>query len=664
MRLHPFDSNRRKQRHNPRRPQLHLEVLEERLLLAAGIGTIQQLNVFETWDAGIIRSTDVAGITYHAPSGHLYLADSEINELSGIFNGDNMFEVSLAGDVVYREIESGNGEPTGITYSEYDGFFYVTNDVTRKVYRYDFNLDDVLKSVSTLDATSSADDPEGIASNPLTGDLYVADGSGGGRQVLVYNANLQYQYRFSVAADMQDAEGIAYDPLTNNVFLVSSRDQAVFEYSLTGELITVYDISGLSPAQIAAQGLTFAPTSDPNDPPNAVALYIADGMEDNHADGRIYEVLINRPGASDPGTGDPIPYTVGLYNPVNTSFYLKDTNSAGPADTAFRYGPLGVSWKPVVNDWDGDGSDTIGLYNPVSGTFFLKNSNAPGFADTTFSFGPVAANMMPVAGDWDSDGVATVGLYNPDDQTFHLTNTNAAGSPAIVFSFLSGVAGSNWMPVTGDWDGDGDVTVGLYDPQGGRLHLTNSNAAGAADLVYRYGPTNSNWRPVGGDWDADGVFTIGLFDPVAGQFYLRNSHSAGWADVAFRYGPKNSGWAPLAGRWNGTSAAAAAASSNSTQTNAGVLSAIAPTPASPPADAYGLLSTASTKSEPGSTGPSPTADQSPAGSTAISGSSETSSSALSPPASDPVSTTSEIASTALEELIQEGLFSGIDVELI
>jgi hypothetical protein len=246
---------------------------------------------FDTWDGGIIRSTDVAGITYHAPSGHLYLADSEIDELS-VFNGENIFEVSLRGDQVFRGIKSGNNEPTGITYNEFDGFFYITNDSARKIYRYNSNLNKALASVTTTNAVSNARDPEDITSDPATGFLYVADGMGGGRQVLIYDSALKYKGKFSVAAQLEDPEGIAFDPISEHLFLVSTPDMAVAEYTLNGTFVTEYDISGFVPAPVAPQGLAFAPTSDPADNPSALALYIVDGMIDNYPDGRVYEAVV------------------------------------------------------------------------------------------------------------------------------------------------------------------------------------------------------------------------------------------------------------------------------------------------------------------------------------------------------------------------------------
>jgi hypothetical protein len=45
--------------------------------------------------------------------------------------------------------------------------------------------------------------------------------------------------------------------------------------------------------------------------------------------------------------------------------YLKNTNATGFADVQINYGLPGD--KPVVGDWDNDGTDTIGIYR--NGTF-------------------------------------------------------------------------------------------------------------------------------------------------------------------------------------------------------------------------------------------------------------------------------------------------------
>ena len=51
---------------------------------------------------------------------------------------------------------------------------------------------------------------------------------------------------------------------------------------------------------------------------------------------------------------------------------------------------------------------TAGVYVAATGTFFLRNSNSSGPADLVYTFGPIGA--MPVVGDWDGNGSTTVGV--------------------------------------------------------------------------------------------------------------------------------------------------------------------------------------------------------------------------------------------------------------
>jgi hypothetical protein len=241
--------------------------------------------------------------------------------------------------------------------------------------------------------------------------------------------------------------------------------------------------------------------------------------------------------------------TVGVYEPAASRFYLRNSNSGGPADVAVVYGPAGLNWTPLVGDWDGDGVDTVGMYNPATGTFYLRNSNTLGAADLTFQFGPPGLGWVSIVGDWNGDGTDTVGLYDPATATFYLRNTNAAGAADVAFNY--GPPGLGWIPLAGDWDGSGTDTVGLYDPATSVFFLRNANAAGPADLAFGYGPPAAGWTPLAGDWNGDTIETVGLYQPSAGTFYLRNTNNGGSANLAFPYGPGGLNWTALAGDWDG-----------------------------------------------------------------------------------------------------------------
>ena len=210
--------------------------------------------------------------------------------------------------------------------------------------------------------------------------------------------------------------------------------------------------------------------------------------------------------------------TIGLYNPQTSVFYLHNTNTGGYADTHFQYGPAGLpvgsQWIPIAGDWDGNGTDTIGLYNPVTSTFYLRNTNDSGYADVTFAYGPAGAGWIPIAGDWDGNGTDTLGLYNPATSTFYLRNTTSLQGPNdkgyADVAFAYGPAGAGWIPIAGDWDGNGTDTLGLYNPATSTFYLRNTtslqgpNDKGYADVTFAYGAANAGWLPIAGDWNGPG----------------------------------------------------------------------------------------------------------------------------------------------------------------
>ena len=288
--------------------------------MSSSTGQLFQLNTFETGFVDgtplEIPSTDSSGITYHPPSGHLFIADSEIAELS-IYPevSQNLFEVTLDGQTLINAYDltdadktgTVNDEPTGISYSPFDDHFYITNDNTFQVYRYDLQTEGepvlvVTDSISLEDLPPDlpgvTGDFEGVAVSPNSGLIYVVDGAGQAVIVLDYTEQFEFVNSFELNPSdrliISDPEGIAVNPQTDNLFIVSEVDNFVAEYTPQGEFVATYSLDNLSPPQIAAQGLTFGPASSDASADDLTSLYIADGRVDNNddpeeRDGRVYE---------------------------------------------------------------------------------------------------------------------------------------------------------------------------------------------------------------------------------------------------------------------------------------------------------------------------------------------------------------------------------------
>jgi peptidoglycan/xylan/chitin deacetylase (PgdA/CDA1 family) len=193
-------------------------------------------------------------------------------------------------------------------------------------------------------------------------------------------------------------------------------------------------------------------------------------------------------------------------------------------DRGYTFVDLGgrVLDRPVAGDWDGNGTVTPGVVR--GSTWYLRNSNSTGPADVVFSYGGPADR--PIAGDWDGNGTWTPGVVR--GSTWYLRNSNSTGGHTVP-SFSYG--GSADRVLTGDWDGNGSFTPGVV--RGTRWYLRNANSTGPGTIAFDYGgPTD---RVLTGDWDGTGSFTPGVVRGT--RWYLRNANSTGPGTIALTFGP-------------------------------------------------------------------------------------------------------------------------------
>ena len=269
-----------------------------------------------------VPSVDPAGITY-GPSGHLFIVDSEINEpnLAEVWTDvgeKNVFEVSPDGSTLYGSyllpgVTREQQEPTGIAYYAHgdDDVFYVTNDDTKKLYRYLFNGTGFTMDDSVSTNAAGFPDVEGVTVD-ASGNIYVM--AEGEKTILVYTYSGGFVFERAMdlavlnpsAPPPRTPEGIAYDAASGHLFVVSQFDSpnAIFEYTTDGVFVGITSIKNFGPIDAfgtlqhdltkpkAPHGIAFGPGSSP-------AFYLADGGVDNgtgavdkptdERDGVIYE---------------------------------------------------------------------------------------------------------------------------------------------------------------------------------------------------------------------------------------------------------------------------------------------------------------------------------------------------------------------------------------
>jgi hypothetical protein len=242
------------------------------------------------------------------------------------------------------------------------------------------------------------------------------------------------------------------------------------------------------------------------------------------------------------------PQTVGGFDSTTGTWFLDPVNNASfPSPAPFQFGVPG--FKPVIGDWNNDGTQTIGVFDPGvffgdpdAGMWFIRNSNSAGAPDASFSFG--VAGGIPVSGDWLGKGQTGIGIYDPFTSTFFLRSTPSAG-PADVGIFQFGMPGG--IPVVGDWTGTGHTGIGVFDPTTATFFLRNEPNAGQPDAgTFAYGIPGL--LPLTGDWTGSGKTGIGVFVPATATFFLRSEANAGFADAGiFSFGTPT--FRPVAGNY-------------------------------------------------------------------------------------------------------------------
>ena len=253
--------------------------------------------------------------------------------------------------------------------------------------------------------------------------------------------------------------------------------------------------------------------------------------------------------------------TPGLYNPNNSTFLERYTNTAGPADVSVSYG-LGVGGgTPLAGDWLDTRVVTPGLYTfstSAGGIFDLQNPTD--HSSIVVDYPSAKSNWLPVVGDWTGSGTTRVGLYDPTNAIFHLVTSYTVGTssdtPATEITVAYGAPGNNWLPVVGNWTGNGVSDIGLFDPATSFFYEKNSNASGYPDSSFSFGPAGKNWIPLAGDWTDSGASGPGLYDPATAMLYERNTNTAGYPDQYVWYGVPLSSipagklpWKPVVGGW-------------------------------------------------------------------------------------------------------------------
>ena len=160
-------------------------------------------------------SPDPSGVTYLPFSNSLLVTDGEVEEVTNNithFRGANVWEMTLSGSIIRTTNVSKISptlvpmvnEPTGVAYNPSNGLYYITDDDAFEVFILNPGVD---RLPGTGDDTWTSFD------------------------TAKYNNG--------------DPEGVAIDTWNNRVVVADGVNREVYIYSLTGTLLSQFDVNGL-----------------------------------------------------------------------------------------------------------------------------------------------------------------------------------------------------------------------------------------------------------------------------------------------------------------------------------------------------------------------------------------------------------------------------------
>jgi VCBS repeat-containing protein len=121
--------------------------------------------------------------------------------------------------------------------------------------------------------------PQGMAVDPASGQLFILDASG--PRIIGVEPEPDGSFDNAVisvvdlqSTDLVDPRGLAFDPTTGHLHVVNPAEQELYELSQTGQLVTTRNLSEFGLGD--PRGMVFAPSGDQTDDPLEMSLYLAD----------------------------------------------------------------------------------------------------------------------------------------------------------------------------------------------------------------------------------------------------------------------------------------------------------------------------------------------------------------------------------------------------
>jgi hypothetical protein len=386
--------------------------------------TLVHITETSTWNP---PSPDPSGVDYWPARHNLLIDDSEVEEMS-IYKGKNVFESTSSGSLVSTcDTTSYTREPTGMAINPgpipnrplSDTHFFISDDTGSNDKVFEISIGDGIycnsdDTVALFNVASlyGATDAEDVAYGNNT--LFISDGVNaevyrvplGANGVLGGGDDGAMTHFDTASLGFHDMEGLGYNSDSNTVFIISSQgsEQYLGETTPSGTLLRAYNLSLMGSGGNKRSDITYAPSSNPNDPPDFKNIYIVSRNVDNNNnsrenDGQIWEINIAGSGPSTP-SNTPTKTNTPSVTPTKTNTptagpTFTPTNTFTPTSTFTATSTLTPGPSPTATNTP-SGTDVIFADGFESGnlTAWTANSNDAGDLSVSASAALVGSRGM------------------------------------------------------------------------------------------------------------------------------------------------------------------------------------------------------------------------------------------------------------------------------